>query len=169
MGEQILTGKSQIDHLHLIFVPGTASGGTQTNIASIFQKFLLCLWDNTMNAWAAVCLYAFTNSLTHFLFSKNINGMPIWCKIAELGAKKTVVNSRKSCSLEQPVPKKQVMCYKYNLNFLEATLKKKKRKKREAQYSKISSFQCVPSLWNLVFVLYWQHLSIWTGHSSSAM
>lgn len=77
MGEQILTGKSQIDHLHLIFVPGTASGGTQTNIASIFQKFLLCLWDNTMNAWAAVCLYAFTNSLTHFLFSKNINGMPI--------------------------------------------------------------------------------------------
>ena len=48
-----------------------------TKIASIFQKFLLCLWDNTMNAWAAICLCAFINSLTHFLFSKSINGMPI--------------------------------------------------------------------------------------------
>ena len=167
MREQTLAGKSQIDHLRLIFVSGTASGGTQTNIASIFQKFLLWLWDNTMNAWAAICLCAFINSLTHFLFSKNINGMPIWCKIAEAGAKKTVVNSRKSSPLKQPVPKKQVMCYKCNLNFLEATLGEKKE--REAQYSKILSFQCVPSLWNLVLVLYWQHLSVWTGHSSSAM
>ena len=58
-----------------------------------------------------------------------------------------VVNSHKSCPLEQPVPKKQVMCYKCNLNFLVATLKKKKKGKREKlSIAKILPFQCVPSL-----------------------
>lgn len=144
MREQTLTGKSQIDHLRLIFVSGTASGGTQTNIASIFQKFLLCLWDNTVNAWAAICLCAFINSLTHFLFSKSINGMPIWCKIAEPGAKKTVVNSHKSSPLKQPVPKKQVMCYKCNLNFLEATLGKKKKEREKLNIAKYCHFNVFP-------------------------
>lgn len=45
-------------------------GGIQTKITCILQKFLLCLWNWTVNAWSSIHLCSFIHSLTHSLFQK---------------------------------------------------------------------------------------------------
>lgn len=62
-----------------------------------------CLWNCTVYAWCAVCLGSRIHSLNHSLVQKNVNGVPISCKITELHARKTAENRHRSCPQGQPI------------------------------------------------------------------
>lgn len=136
---------SQIHPSHWILVSGTASGETQTKITSILQKFLLCPWNHTVNAQSAICLGSLTHSLNRSLFQKNVDGVPIWCKIRELCPEKIAENRHRSCPLEQPISQKSQVSHMYNFNFLVAKLKIE-IKIKEPKAAKILWFQCLLKL-----------------------